>query len=80
MEVILWPPSLNSSVFHLLEDKVRFSVPLRIRILENMGEGGHTGRANDDELGAGPPPEEVRGPSIPLSVCGVSHPSEAAGE
>ena len=35
MEVILWPPSLNSSVFHLLEDKVRFSVPLRIRILEN---------------------------------------------
>ena len=48
--------------------------------VSGAGEGGHTGRANDDELGAGPPPEEVRGPSIPLSVCGVSHPSEAAGE
>ena len=45
-----------------------------------LGEGGHTGCANDDELGAGPSLEEVRGTSIPLSVCGVSHPSEAAGE
>lgn len=42
MEVILWPPSLNSSVFHLLEDKVRFSVPLRIRILENNDRADRT--------------------------------------
>lgn len=41
-EVIVWLPSLNSSVFHLLEDKLRFSTPLRnsflIKILENNGK------------------------------------------
>ena len=42
MEVILWPPSLNSSVFHLLEDKVRFSIPLRIGILENNDRADRT--------------------------------------
>lgn len=43
MEVILLPPSLNSSVFHLLDkNKLRFSVPLRIRILENNDTADRT--------------------------------------
>lgn len=45
-EVIVWLPSLNSSVFHLLEDKLRSSIPLRnsflIKLLENNGKADRT--------------------------------------
>lgn len=44
--VIVRLPSLNSSVFHLLEDKLRFSTLVRnsflIKILENSGKADRT--------------------------------------
>lgn len=41
-KAILQLPALNGSVVHLLKDKVRFSAPLRIRILENNDRADRT--------------------------------------
>lgn len=40
--LIVWLPSLNSLVFHLVKDKLKFPAPLRIRILENNGRADRT--------------------------------------